>query len=77
MSRFPLPITCRAIVPLVFILDTQPNSDQILSFPTPPGDLLPSESRGRQAGRMVPTALPAGYVLVYSTAKQETNGIES
>lgn len=74
-SGFPLPITCQAIVLLVFILDTQPNS--VLTSPTPPGDLLPSEGRGRQAGRMVPTALPAGCVLVYSPAKQKTNGIKS
>lgn len=52
------------MVALAFSPDTQPSSDQVLSFPTPPGDLLP-----RQAGRMVPTTLSAGCMLVYSPAK--------
>lgn len=65
------------MVPLAFSPDAQPNSDHVLSFPTPPVGLLPSVRRGRQAGRMVPTTLSDGRVLVYSPAKRKTNGIVS
>lgn len=76
-SKFPLPIAWELWSHLLSVQTLRLKVTMSSSFPTALGDLLPTAGKGRLAGRMVPTTVSAGCVLIYSPEKQKANGIVS